>query len=185
MCFLWLTRLHSPNSKSIGSAIFAQLTAVSSGTLAPPAKYNWNCVQWCHLANTIEFVLRSPHPSPQPKRKIHQFSRFWTAHGRKSLYFTMGDPSPKNSPFYWGYLDPRQPHYSLGPSKPIIKTASRLVQPFLHTTTGCPYTLQWASLPPPLKIAPSHGYGGSGPHLIHLTPTHRAAGLARSGAVTN
>jgi len=47
---------------------------------------------WRQLANTIELVLPSAHPSQQPKY-IDRFSRFCTAHGRKSLYFTMGASS--------------------------------------------------------------------------------------------
>jgi len=39
---------------------------------------------WRHLANTIELVLPSAHPSPQSKRQIDRFSRFCTAHGKKS-----------------------------------------------------------------------------------------------------
>jgi len=40
--------------------------------------------------STIELVLPSAHPSPQPKRRIVDwFSRFCTAHGRKSLYVTI------------------------------------------------------------------------------------------------
>jgi len=31
---------------------------------------------WRHLANTIELVLPSAHPSPQLKRQIARFSRF-------------------------------------------------------------------------------------------------------------
>jgi len=31
---------------------------------------------WRNLANTIELVLPSAHPSPQPKRQINQFSHF-------------------------------------------------------------------------------------------------------------
>jgi len=31
---------------------------------------------WRHLANRIELVLPSVHPSPQPKRQIDRFSRF-------------------------------------------------------------------------------------------------------------
>jgi len=54
---------------------------------------------WRHLANTIERVLPSAHPNPQPKRQIDRFSHFCTAHGRKSLCFTMGDPFPQNCPF--------------------------------------------------------------------------------------
>jgi len=46
----------------------------------------------------IELVLPSAHPSPRPKRQIDRFSRFCTAHGRMSLYFTMGDLSPKIAP---------------------------------------------------------------------------------------
>jgi len=43
---------------------------------------------WRNLANTIERVLPLAHPNPQPTRQIS------TAHGRKSLYFTMGRPFP-------------------------------------------------------------------------------------------
>jgi len=57
---------------------------------------------WRHLANTIELLLPSAHPSPQRKRQIDRFSRFCTAHGRKSLYFTMGGLFPQNCPFPWG-----------------------------------------------------------------------------------
>jgi len=37
-------------------------------------------VHWRHLANTIELVLPSANPSPQPKRQIDRFSRFCRAH---------------------------------------------------------------------------------------------------------
>ena len=45
-----------------------------------------------HLANMIELAFPSAHQSPQPKRQIDRFTHFCTAHGRKSLYFTMGAP---------------------------------------------------------------------------------------------
>jgi len=32
---------------------------------------------WHHLANTIEHMLTSAHPTPQPKRQIEGFSRFF------------------------------------------------------------------------------------------------------------
>jgi len=54
---------------------------------------------WRNLANTIELVLPSAHPSPQPKRQVDQLSRFCTAHGRKSLYFTTGASFPQNCHF--------------------------------------------------------------------------------------
>jgi len=39
---------------------------------------------WRHLANMIELVLPSAHPSPQTKQQINRFSHFCTAHGRVS-----------------------------------------------------------------------------------------------------
>jgi len=67
-----------------------------------------------------ELVLISAHPSPQPKWQVDRLSHFCTAHGRKSLYITMGAPFPKIAPSYRGiYLDPRPIYDSLGPSEPI------------------------------------------------------------------
>jgi len=79
---------------------------VSLGTLAPPSKYDWTCEHWCHPAIMIELELPSAHPSPQPKWQVDRLSCFCTAHGRKSLCFTMGDPFPQNCPFSWEDLDP-------------------------------------------------------------------------------
>ena len=48
-CFLWPTPVHNPNGISIGSAIFAQLTAVLSGipghVLSPQGIARWRGVQ--------------------------------------------------------------------------------------------------------------------------------------------
>jgi len=61
---------------------------------------------WRHLANMIELVLPLAHPSLHLKRQIDQFSRFCTAHGRNSLYFTVGVPFPQNCPFPWRIWTP-------------------------------------------------------------------------------
>jgi len=61
---------------------------------------------WGHLVNMIELVLPSAHSSPQPKRQINRFSRFCTAHCRKCLYFTMGDPFPPKLLLLVGDRDP-------------------------------------------------------------------------------
>jgi len=79
-CFLRPTRVQNPNGNSISSAVFAQLTA------------QCRRVHWRHLANTIELVLSSVHPTPQPKWQRDRFSHFCTAHGK---YFTMGPLFPK------------------------------------------------------------------------------------------
>ena len=76
---------------------------------------------WCHLANTIELVHPLAHRSPQPKRQINRFSRFCTAHSRKSLYFTMGDPFPKNCLFLWGIWTPSNSWFFLAILSPQSK----------------------------------------------------------------
>ena len=88
---------------------------------------------WPHLANTIEFVLPLAHPSPQLKRQIDRFSRFRTAHGRKSVYFTMSAPFSQNCAFSWGiWTDHHLTHGSLGSPESSTQIASRSVQPFLQ-----------------------------------------------------
>jgi len=95
-------------------------------TMCPPMRAHWR-----HLANTIELVLPSAHSSPQPERQIDRFSRICTAHGRKSLYFTMGAPFPKIVHFHGG-SGPHLIYDSLGQSEPTTQTASPSVQSFLH-----------------------------------------------------
>jgi len=77
-----------------------------------------------HLTNTIELVLPSAYQSPQPKRQIDRFSRFCTAHGRKSVYFTMGDTLPKIAPSHGGIWSPHLIHDSLSQTEPTIQIAN-------------------------------------------------------------
>jgi len=114
---------------------------------------------WHHLANMIELVLPSAHPSPQPKRQIDRFSRFCTAHDRVSILYNRRPFPPKLPLLVGGFgphltrvLGPIQAHNPNG-----ISIGSAV---FTRMTAECPYTLQWDA-PFPLKIAPSHG--GSGP----------------------
>jgi len=88
-------------------------------------------------------MLPCAHPSLNPKRHLDWFSRFCTAHGRASLYFTMDRPfPPQNCPFQWRVLNSHLIRDSWAhPSKPTTQTASRLVQPFfagLTTVTDRP-----------------------------------------------
>jgi len=126
--------------------------------LAPMCFPMW--AHWRHLANMIELVLPSAHPSPQPKRQIDRFSRLCTAHVRESLYFTTGNSFPQNCPFPCGIWTPSntlflEPIEAYNPNGTSIGSAV-----FVQMTAECPYTLQ-SDAPPTLKIAPSHG--GSGP----------------------
>ena len=117
--FLRPTRVHNPNGKSIGSAVYA-CTAhgrVSSGVSAPPCEYDRNCAHWRHLAITIELVLLLAHPSPQPKRQINRFSCFCAAHGN-----AWATHSPKIALSHGG-SGPHLIHDSLGYSEIIMQTA--------------------------------------------------------------
>jgi len=180
LCFSWLTQVHNPNGKSIGSAIFAQLMeechracsgmsfpliiASSHGgsgphlvyaSLGPPEsitqKASWSVRPFLHSSrqNVVGHGGACPSPSklslpmgicahvtcgslgpPDSVSKMASHSgRFCTAHGRQSLYFTMGTPFPKIAPSNGG-SGCHLIHDTLGPCKPIIQMVSRLVQPF-------------------------------------------------------
>jgi len=59
---------------------------------------------WGNLAYTIELVLPSAHPSPQPKQQINWFSRICTAHGRMSSGILWHVLSPNSYPLRMGDL---------------------------------------------------------------------------------
>jgi len=49
-----------------------------------------------------QIILSCAHPSPNPKRHLDRFSRFCTAYGSESLYFTTGRPFfPLKLPHPW------------------------------------------------------------------------------------
>jgi len=121
--------------------------------MCPPMR-----AHWCHVANTTELMLPSAHLSPQLKRQIDRFSRFCTAHCRKSLYFTMGAPIPQNCLFPRGSVSPSKTR-AHNPNGTSIGSAV-----FAQMTTEFPCSLQWFA-PFPSKLP--HSYGGSGPSLTH------------------
>jgi len=66
----------------------------------------------------------------------------------------------------WRQCAPHITHGSSGSPKSSTETAPPSVQPFLHSSPHCvPILYNGLSLPPPHKIAASHGR--SRPHLIH------------------
>ena len=72
---------------------------------------------------------------------------------------------PLKSALLVGDLDPLLIHGSLGPPESSSQTASRSVQPFVHSSLQCPYTLQWAGTCP-TKNCP-FPLRDRGHHLIH------------------
>jgi len=99
---------------------------------------------WRHLANTIEVVLPSAHPSPQPKRQVDRFSRFCTAHGRNVPIPYNGRPFPPKVPLPVGQSEPPSNTRFFGPFRAHnpngIPIGSAV---FAQVTTECPYTVQW------------------------------------------
>ena len=82
---------------------------------------------WRHLVNTVELVLLSAYPNPQPKRQIDWFIHFCTAHSIVSSGMSEHVLFPSHGGYGLHLI-----HTSLGPSKSITQTASPSVQPFLH-----------------------------------------------------
>jgi len=128
LCFIWPTGVNNPNSKSIGSAIFAQLAADCRYTLQRAAPFPLK-ITLSHRgsgppSNTWFLVhIRARNPNGI------SVSRFCTDDRGVSLYFTMGHPlPPQNCPFPWG-SGLHLIHGSLGPPKSQPK---RHLEPFLH-----------------------------------------------------
>ena len=122
--------------------------------------------RWCHLANTIEFVLPSAHPSPQSKRQIDRFSSSCSAHGRMSLYTYNGFFFPTKLPIQWGSGLPSNTWFT-GPTESSTQTASQSVQPLLLRRPHSVNILyNWTPLPSS-KLPPS--MGDLNPHLIMVS----------------
>jgi len=114
--FLEPDRAHNPNCTTIGSAIFAQVTAECRYTL-----------QWATFSPKIapshgDLDPHLTHDSLDPSELTNQtasvpvqpFLHKWPH--RVSLYFTVGRPfPPRNCHFSWGGSGPHLIHGSLGP----------------------------------------------------------------------
>jgi len=78
-CFLRPTGVHIPNGISIGSAVFAQLTAEGpytwQWTTPPPSKLPLSM-------GDLDSMVPWAHPSPWPKWHLDHFSCFCRAHDR-------------------------------------------------------------------------------------------------------
>jgi len=153
-CFLGPTRVLNPNGISIGSAIL---------------HCSWQSVV-CHARALHLCMWQSGDPSNTwffgpswgqiPNSISISSAVFYRAHGRESLYFTMGRlfPPPLLLPL------PMLPWATKCPN-PLIKRHLYYFSHVAQLTAEFPYTLQWA-IPSPLKIAPSHE--ASRPHLIYV-----------------
>jgi len=85
---------------------------------------------WRHLANTIELVLPSAHPSAQPKRQIDRLAVSAQLTAESPYTLQLLTLCPKLT-LIMGDLDPHLIHDSLGQSEPTIQMVSLSVQLFL------------------------------------------------------
>jgi len=90
--FLGPIRTHIPNGISIGSAVFAQMTAGCPYTL------QWDAPSPLKIASSHGGSVTWAQPSPQPKRHLDRFSRFaglisvtdrQTDHATRSITYTV------------------------------------------------------------------------------------------------
>ena len=103
-------------------------------------------------------MLPCAHPSPNPKRHLDRSSRFCTAHGRASLYFTMGRSFPSKLPLPVGDLDPHLTRFF----EPIRANNRNDISigsvPFAQLNAECPCTLQYGpNMGPFPQNCPSYG----------------------------
>ena len=85
-CFHGPTRVHrpTPNDISIGSAVFAQLSAAGPHTLQWAAHFPLRLAHYSHrgIRTPAQYMAPWAHPSPQPKRHLDRFSCFCRADDR-------------------------------------------------------------------------------------------------------
>jgi len=160
-------RVHNPNGKSIGLAIFAQLTAVSSGTTGHVLSFSYCPFAWwiCAPCNTCFLGLTAPWVHPLLHSSCHQSV---VGHVRAC-------PSLSKLPLPMGYLYVRLiPDlvlwvHQLGIQNGIWIDSAQLTE----ESPTCLFP----------NIAASNG--GSGPNLIHdsMGPSKATNGVSVGSAI--
>jgi len=119
-----------------------------------------NCTVLLEIWIPSQYMVPWAHPSPQPKRHLNQFGHFCTAHGRRSLYFTVGAHFPEKLPLTMGRSGRHIIHHYLGPFIPTTQMASVSVQLFLHSSPQSVHILYNGRPFPPSKLPlPMEGSG--------------------------
>jgi len=131
LCILRPTRVHNPNGKWIGSAVFHSVLhkvhILYNGRPYPPElplpmeDVDLPCNTWC---------FGPMRARPQPKRHLDQFSRVCTDDRRVYLYGLPVSPSKLFLPTLAS--GPHVIHGSLGPPKSGTQMATWSFQPFLQ-----------------------------------------------------
>ena len=134
---------------------------VSSGTLAPPGEYDWDCAHWRHLVNTTKLVVPVAHYSAQPNDKLigSAVSAQLTGESPHTLQYN-GRPFPAKLPLLMGGSGPQHNSWFLKSFRDHNPNGMRVdLAVFAQVIAECPYTWLWAPLSPKLPLP----MGGSGP----------------------
>jgi len=130
LCFLRLRRVHNPDGKSIGSAVFAQIMA-DTLQWVPLFSRNWP-FPWDHGGSGLPSndSFSPSEPTTQTALSVQPFLHRWLQ-SVPILY--NGTPLPPSKlPLPMGGSGHHLIHGSLGPPESSTQTASRSVQPFLQ-----------------------------------------------------
>ena len=112
---------------------FAELKAVSRYTLQQATPFSpWKLPLPTGDLNPHPIHGSLGSPEPQHKRHLDWFNCFCTAHGRASLYFTMGRPLPSKLPLSTGVSGHHVIHSSVDSKESSTQTASQSVELFLQ-----------------------------------------------------
>ena len=126
------TRLHNPNGVTMGSAVFAQITAECRYTLQRAAHYPLKLsIPMCDLDLHLTYDSLGPSkPTTQSaSRSVQSFLHIWPQSVPILYHGTPLSPI-KIAPSHGG-LGPYLIHGSVGPPESTTQTASRSMQPFL------------------------------------------------------
>jgi len=116
LCFLWPTRVHNQNNKSISSAISAQLTAESPYALQCATSFPQNCPLIMGDLDPIKFMILWASSSPQSTQHHDRFSCFRTGGDRVSYTLQWAAPSPSKLPLPIGGSGPQSNTWFPGPT---------------------------------------------------------------------
>ena len=119
---------------------------------------------WRHLANVIELMLLSVHPSPQPKRQIDWFRHLCCSRQKVPVLYNE-QPFPQNCPFSLGIWTSIWFMIPWAIPRSQSKQHDDRFSRFCTGDRTVSYTLQWGAPFPPQNCPFSWGICTA--HLIH------------------
>ena len=114
--------------------------------------------RWVQCTSPPNTCLSWTYPSPNPKRHLDRLSRFCTAHGRASLYFTKNCLSPQIAPSHGSIWTPSNTWF-LRPIHANKLNGIFIVQTFLYSSRQSVPAIYIGPPPSPLQLTFPWGSG--------------------------